>query len=1202
MIGRSIGRLTMVLLLPAMALAFSDPHTDTTAGQDPPQPREDEITELLSGTAADGEPWRISGASLSGALDGPLQVDSLIVTHGLLTVAARRGIWRPEQRAVELIGEVEFRDSARVLQAEHGFYHRDRLFLELEDDVRGRGPEGNLASDRLTYDRQEGKLALSGHVQLVEPGRELHSDWLRYDLADSFATFGGAVWLSDLRDSVDVFGDLLQYDRAAGTAVMTAQPPRRPRLLRSGDGDAPAFLVEADTLRFDNAARRGAATGSVRFTRAGLRGMCQEAFYAMERDRLLLLGAPELRDSVGVITGDSMTVALRGGLADRMTVWGGARAEYFPPGRPGEAHFTIGDSLSAYFSDGALQSLVVEREAQAFYLPAGADRQRGVGLNWTAARRIRLLLDGEGVERVQFDGQVGGRYILPGRFANRDSARAAALRDSLAGAPAPADSGFAVLRAGARAGDLMPSDSLAARFGFDPLERIDYDGEALEFTVAREQIVISEAAHVRYRAMELEAQRILFDAPRDLVLASGEPQLRDGDSEVRGERMTYRIDSRKGLVFQGRSEFEGGYYRGERVKRVAQRTFFVRDADFTTCDAEDPHFHFHANRMKVISQDRVVARPIVLYLGDIPLFAIPYAAFPIRRGRQSGLLIPDVEFGFDTDRGRFLRNVGYYYAPNDYMDALVWLDYYERDPRLAINGRYRYKLRYLLDGQIETSFTRDESYGGKSDRWLLRMSHDQVLGERFTLKASGNFQSDKDYAADRDFGASVDERVNRVLRSQLSLNKSWSNASLSLAADRTEYLEEEGAGDTRINQSAPSINFSLNSFALGVRPDDRGYGGRLPFLASTYVRASGRVRSIYTKSWDDSVVTNHAVGVSASISDKRRLLGAVNLTPSLSLNGAWAYEDRQGQRHPVGLSWRAGLAAATTLYGTFFPRLGPWEGLRHVVELSASYAYSPELPELADFPSVGGIGLSSSQSSRVSLRATQRFHIKLGSGEETRKKENLLIWSSSTSYDFLAHERARERGTEAHPWGDLSHSLRLQPGRFLSSEFSLTHDLERWQRSSLSLRTTMRLQGGQASGGGGERDGGGVGGGYGDFGDPSVGAGSGPDRQMPGSSLAGPWQLSATHVFSLGREWESRRSSVNLSAALSLTPAWRVQYSIYYDLKDDEVTSQGFSLYRDLHCWQASLDRRSSGGRSSYYFRISVKDLPDIKYERRRLE
>jgi len=1198
----------------------------------PARPRRPSLPDSL---LRDEQIWHVIGAVLAGSLDGPAEIDSVEVRHGGLFLRALHGTWYPDDERVELAGAVRIEDSLRTLEAARGFYLRDQGRLFLEEDVRGRGPEGRFLADRLRYDRTAERLYLSGLVRLFEEGRTLRADWLDYDLPDSFAVAGDRIHMRDETDSIDVYGQRLEYDRRRGCMLVLGDPERRPRLVRAAGGEA-GLVVRADTLRFYPERREGEALGWVAIEYGTARGACDRARFEIARDRVLLTGMPVVQDRTGSMLGDSMAVALRGGTAERLRIWGHARSEYSPRQPAGERHFAVGDTLTAYLVDGAMRSVVLSGDAQALYLPGRADRARGVGLNWTAARRIRLIFGEEDVSRVQFEDEVGGRYILPfagapdsthtvadalalAPTADDSLSRVAAPSDSAAGrAPAgrdtrapldpPGAGGYrpsilARIRERAAASELAPSDSLLARLPFNPRDEVRYYGDGLDFGVASEAIRIYGAGRVTYQGMELHAEEILFRAPDDLVIATGEPQLRDGESVVDGTRMTYRIDNRKGLILQGQSAFDPGYYRGERIKRVAAEALFVRDGQFTTCDADSPHYHFHASRMKIIPGEKVIARPVVLYLGHIPVLAIPYAVFPTRRGRQSGVLIPEIEFGFDTSRGRFLRNIGYYWAASPYSDALVWLDYYERDPRLTLNGRVRYKKRYLLSGQVEGSFTRQEdTAGGRRDRWLLRLRHDQTLGERFQLKISGHFQSDKDYADDRDFGASVDERLNRQLRSQLSLTKSWSGASLSILADRTEYLEDCEDGGSRISQLVPSVNFSVSSLPLGTRPDARGHGGRLPFLASTYLRGDFRFRSTYRKECATQSEANQAAGLSLSLSDKRRLLGVFNLTPSAAVDGAWAAQGDSGATNLLGASWRAGLSFGTTLYGTFFPRLGPWEALRHVVDLSASYSYRPELEHLRDFPSVGGISLGSSRSSAVSLRATQRFHFKWRRGEEVTKQDNLLTWDTSTSYDFLEKEKARESGREPQPWGDISHSFRLQPGGALSSNLSIRHDPEFWRDDySLSLRTTARLRGGQTAGAREAPLADGASG-LGGFGDPSGGTRSGPTDTGAAGSLTGPWHLSATHVLARTRSGPSltERSSANFSLGLALTERWNLQYSLYYDLTEEEVTSQGFTLVRDLHCWEAILERRMSGGRSSYYFRISIRELPDIKYERRR--
>ena len=107
--------------------------------------------------------------------------------------------------------------------------------------------------------------------------------------------------------------------------------------------------------------------------------------------------------------------------------------------------------------------------------------------------------------------------------------------------------------------------------------------------------------------------------------------------------------------------------------------------------------------MKIYLDDKVVAKPIILYVGNIPALALPFYVFPIGKDRHSGFLLPQVELGITEGEGRFIRNFGYYWAPSDYWDASFWADYYEQTQWIA-HVESRYKRRYVLSGSVRASF------------------------------------------------------------------------------------------------------------------------------------------------------------------------------------------------------------------------------------------------------------------------------------------------------------------------------------------------------------------------------------------------------------------------------------------------------------------------------------------------------------------
>ena len=53
------------------------------------------------------------------------------------------------------------------------------------------------------------------------------------------------------------------------------------------------------------------------------------------------------------------------------------------------------------------------------------------------------------------------------------------------------------------------------------------------------------------------------------------------------------------------------------------------------------------------------------------------------------------------------------------------------------------------------------------------------------------------------------------------------------------------------------------------------------------------------------------------------------------------------------------------------------------------------------------------------------------------------------------------------------------------------------------------------------------------------------------------------------------------------------------DRGEDRITGQSYSFYRDLHGWEARFRWTPSGVRNGYFFKINIKELPQVKFERR---
>lgn len=101
-----------------------------------------------------------------------------------------------------------------------------------------------------------------------------------------------------------------------------------------------------------------------------------------------------------------------------------------------------------------------------------------------------------------------------------------------------------------------------------------------------------------------------------------------------------------------------------------------------------------------------------------------------------------------------------------------------------------------------------------------------------------------------------------------------------------------------------------------------------------------------------------------------------------------------------------------------------------------------------------------------------------------------------------------------------------------------------------------------------------------------------------------PWNVSLNYAFNYQNNVTSTTSSNTLmiSGDVSLTQKWKIQYNTTYDLKARQLSSAtSFAIYRDLHCWDLSIQWLPFGYYKSYNVTIKVKQsiLQDLKLTKR---
>lgn len=795
--------------------------------------------------------------------------------------------------------------------------------------------------------------------------------------------------------------------------------------------------------------------------------------------------------------------------------------------------------------------------------------------------------------------------------------------------------------------------------------------DSVVYNVSERTMRLYGEAELRYRKMQLRAARITFDLNRSELFAEGVlkdtvldegfssgrtikhyytglPVMRDGPEEYEGYTIAYNFETRRGRMTLTDTELEGGHYHGRVAKKMENDVLYLADGYYTTCDRDHPHFHFFSPRMRVVPRSSVSAAPIYLYIMDVPVFMIPFGVFPAQSGRRSGFLAPT--FGESAQRGRFLTNLGYYWAINDYMDLSATADWYTRGG-WRLDADLRYSLRYYFDGAINasTSYTYTGERGDpdrteqRDYRFFVR--HTQEIDPTSRLDVNFNFMTGEYYrATSLDF----DQLYQQNIISNATYTKRWegTNNSMSINVNRDHNVRTD-----EVRWILPNISFNRTT-SYPFRRDERSRRPGTPYrwyelIGYTY---SGNLRnyistSLDYESPDTSLVTQyqsgatHTLNVSASQRE-----GFITYTPSLRYNEVWfterierywdetdstVVERTERGFFPVRY-FNMGISFQTTLYGIFQPRIGSITGFRHTVTPSISYNYRPDFSaqwwgyydfyedprtgQRVRYDRYGGQLFPSAprgEQQMISFSVGNLFEMKAAPADtaQDERRYQLLNLNFSGGYNFAA---------DSLRFSEISMTFRTSIGNQLSISGGSRFDIYAFDREvgrrvnryqfnetgsfvrlldfRVSVSTSLR--------GGSNR---------------SVPHYDFSDLIYPMNPYAHniryydyhhrpsmdiPWDISLSWDFGYNQSDPrniQRRSNIRANVNLNLTENWNIRATSGYDIFRGEFTAPFITITRDLHCWEMFFSWVPTGFNQHYRLEIRVKapHLRDLKVTKR---
>lgn len=797
------------------------------------------------------------------------------------------------------------------------------------------------------------------------------------------------------------------------------------------------------------------------------------------------------------------------------------------------------------------------------------------------------------------------------------------------------------------------------------------NADSLVYDVVSGKMYLYNSAEAKYQKNILNADYMEVVMDKSQINAKGvldttsqkftRTTFDEGGKKYEMDSMSYNLKSSrakiKGVFFQ-----EGeGIIHGEAIKKMEDNVINIKGGKYTTCDLEHPHFYLSSSKAQLIESSggkRIVIGPSYLVMEDVPLpLVIPFGFFPIMQNRSSGIIIPD--FGEEALRGLFLRQGGYYWAINDYLDLAVRGSIYTLgswDLNLASNYRVNYKYNGTFSFVYANDIIGDQGSPDykKMQNYELRWRHQQdpkfLPGSTFSAEVSLSAPAYSKY------NGNVDQSITAQTNSTVNYSKTWTGTpfSMSVGLQHSQNNQLE-----TVMMSLPTFQFTMGRIYPLQRKDAIGKKRWYEKISLNYdLSFDNRVSTttsnfLTSKMFDDMKYgVKHSIPVNTSFN----ILKYITITPSFRYNEKW-YFDRivkewSPEKNAVVVKdttngfyrvydYSTSVSLSTIVYGMYsFGEGKTINAIRHVITPSIGVSYTPDFsaskhgfykPLQKDAagnidyytPYENGIfgGPSKGRNGSVTFSLNNNLEMKVRSKSDTTGFKKIKIFESlnlSSSYNLLADSMnlapiSMSARTTLFKGLGVNLNATLDPYVY-NDNGQRTKDLA-WANGSAGRMTNLSLSFGYSF--------------RSFFGDEGKGSGTGSEvfrrdftpeenalmansgmdpalaRQMllpEYYNFSVPWNLSFDYSlsYSNGGKTPQITQTLQFNGSVNLTPKWGATFRGGIDLMESELTAPSIMITRDLHCWQMSFDWVPIGPRKSWSFNINVKSsvLQDLKYRK----
>ena len=586
--------------------------------------------------------------------------------------------------------------------------------------------------------------------------------------------------------------------------------------------------------------------------------------------------------------------------------------------------------------------------------------------------------------------------------------------------------------------------------------------DSLHYDLRNNKVFLYREGNVSYDDMQLGADFMHIDLDNKEIYAFGRsdtinnevvvtrPEFTQGGSTLHMDTIKYNIETQRAKIKNIATQQGDGWLVGQAVKKMEDNTINIGDGMYTTCDQTDhPHFYYWMSKAKVKTgkNGKVIMGPGHLVIEDvhIPFLGLPEGFFPLSSGPKSGILMPS--YGEEARRGFYMRDLGYYFTINQFMDLTLTGGFYTLGSWEA-RATSRYIKRYKYSGNFDLNYSSIRT-GDKGDPDFIKQntyriqwthSQDPKANPGSTFSASVNLSSS---GYSRYSATTLNDMLATQTNSSISYSKNWAGTPFSLSMN---MAVSQNSQTQAISATLPNVSFNVSKFFPLKRKvkmgTDRWYEKiSMSFSTKMTNSISTKEGEVFKRETFNSMRNGiqHSIPVQASFT----LFNHLNITPNVNYTerGYFKKVERQWNPEPTKVdvldpeygfyrlyNYSSGVSMSTTLYGMWQVKEKykdfKLQAIRHTISPQMSFSYTPNFgnQKYGYFQTIQSDSTgktmtyspfsenaygtpTSGQNMSLSFSLSQSLEVKVKSDRDTTGVKKIKIiddLSISGSYNFLA--------------------------------------------------------------------------------------------------------------------------------------------------------------------------------------------------------